>query len=147
MSTMLTPPEQPMVCGVCGHEEMDSEAMIAHVGDHAEVIVPPDLDVLRARIGTDMANAARGTDTIVDASLVDNAMFAVEHIIADRFPPGSNTERVSINVTQTGADGGLDTLVALFAHAMEPLVEADDPDAREPDLLDITVTVAPRWTS
>lgn len=149
MSTMLTPPENPMVCGNCGEEHSDSEAMIAHVGTHITRITAPDLDVIRERVATDMENAAKGTDTIIDPTLVDNAMFAIEHSIADRFPPGSNTERVTLSLDTVGEDGGLDTLVALFAHAMDPLVDALDaePDAREPDVLDITVTVTPRWTT
>ena len=149
MSNLLTPPDQPMTCGNCGEEHSDSEAMIAHVGTHVTVVTPPDHAVLRERIATDMANAVRGTDTIIDPSLVDNAMFAIEHLIADRFPPQSNTERVSLSLNTVGEDGGLDTLVGLFAHAMDPLVEQidSDPDQREPDFLDITITVAPRWES
>lgn len=153
MSNLLTPPDEPMVCGNCGEEHSESEAMIAHVGTHVTVIQPPDLDVLRERLFADVRRSL-GTDPELGGTssvpeTIDAAMFHIEHLIADRFPPASQTEQITLDLNVLGADGGLDSLVALFAHSMDPLVEAieGDPAQREPDQLVITITVSPRWTT
>lgn len=125
------------LCPLCAETFPDRLDAIDHIPHaHAEAVLAPELDPIRDSLRKTMSDRS-----------TDEAMFHIEHIVADWFPPGSHTMRTHMPLTDsTAVDADLIVLSTFLGVVDAVVVEVEaDRTSRNPDYLAVEIKVTPRW--
>lgn len=143
--------DEVFTCPFGDVETEDVDALIAHlIVSHSTEVRPSDLSVIRERMATDMIRSLHreGDGPLATTSLlVEDAMQQIEHLIADRFPPGSHTFRTAVPMTDKTADT-LPQLLHLWFLGILDRIEVDQREQRwttDPNGIEVTLSLRPTW--